>query len=380
MFNWYDAGLAQTLSVLGEVLPQTNLKADLQPRTMVGGLLLAALAFILSWLIGRPLMRWLKAKKIGKSIQAELPESHQLKSGTPTMGGLMIIAAIVMIAVGFILIPTWITTGKPSAVLLPIGIMISCGILGAIDDMLSLVGRESNKVPVPGETKLQRRRREMLARRGLSMRFKLVWLLIISLIAAIVMFGPLGLFKVYIPFVATPVDIGWAFLPVATLVVAGMANAVNFADGLDTLAGSTCLMAFVGYGIIGFLQDQPQVVWIAFSTAGACMGFLWYNANPAQVFMGDTGALTLGALLAVLAFQTNQWLLLPIVGLIFIIEMASVIIQIGYFKLTKGKRFFKMAPIHLHFQKSGWSENQVTMRFLLVGAAAMMVSVALALL
>jgi phospho-N-acetylmuramoyl-pentapeptide-transferase len=163
-------------------------------------------------------------------------------------------------------------------------------------------------------------------------------------------------------------------------VIAGMANAVNLTDGLDTLAGSTCATAFVAYAIIGFLQEQPQVVLLGFTAAGACLGFLWYNAHPAQVFMGDTGSLTLGALLAILAFQTNQWLLLPLIGGIFILEMASVVLQVFYFKWTDGKRLFKMAPLHHHFEKSGWSETQVTMRFWLFGLVMGMIGVALALL
>jgi phospho-N-acetylmuramoyl-pentapeptide-transferase len=366
---------------LNDILTQTNTRANLDPRTMVAGLLMGALSFILAWLIGRPLLKWLRKKKIGKRIQEELPQEHKVKSGTPTMGGLMIIAAVLIISIFFILIPTWIREGRPTQIILPIMVLITVGILGAVDDLLSLVGKETSLEPVPGENYFQRSWRKALARRGLSGRVKMGFLLLIGIATAIVMFSPwVQLTKVYIPFNPTPVDIGWLFIPASIFIFAGTANAVNFTDGLDTLAGSTCIMAFTAYGIIGFLQDQPQVVFLAFAVAGACMGFLWYNAFPAQVFMGDTGSLTLGALLAVLAFQTNQWLLLPIVGAVFMMEILSVILQVGYFKLTKGKRLFKMSPIHLHFQKSGWSENQVTMRFFILSTVAMMISVALALL
>ncbi|WJW66368.1 phospho-N-acetylmuramoyl-pentapeptide-transferase [Candidatus Chlorohelix allophototropha] len=358
-----------------EIVGQSNPGKGLETPVMIIGLLLSALAFLVSWAIGKPLLVWLKAKKIGKRIRLEGPESHMVKSGTPTMGGLMIIGSILIVTVIFNLLPT----GRLS-VLLPIGMLIACGLLGAVDDMLSLVGREGSEVPVPGENRWQRLKREWLARRGLTARFKLAWLLVMSLVAAIILFGPLELQKVYVPFVREPLSLGWVYVPIATIVIAGMANAVNLTDGLDTLAGSTCATAFVAYAIIGFLQEQPQVVLLGFTAAGACLGFLWYNAHPAQVFMGDTGSLTLGALLAILAFQTNQWLLLPLIGGIFILEMASVVLQVFYFKWTDGKRLFKMAPLHHHFEKSGWSETQVTMRFWLFSLVMGMIGVALALL
>jgi phospho-N-acetylmuramoyl-pentapeptide-transferase len=359
----------------------TNPPAALEAKWIAYGLGLAALGFILSLIIGKPLLVWLKLKKIGKSIRSDGPDSHLAKSGTPTMGGLMIISAIVLLCFVIIYI-----TGRWS-VLLPIGILISCGTLGAVDDMLSLVGWDKPVSPVEDapETRRQRHRRERIQRRGLTARFKMAWLLVISLVAAFILFGPLDLQKVYIPFIREPIVLGWFYIPIVTIVIAGFSNAVNFTDGLDTLAGLTCAFAFIAYAIIGFLQGQPQVVLIGFAAAGACLGFLWYNAYPAHVFMGDTGALTLGALLAVLAFQTNQWLLLPIIGGVFVAEAASVILQVSYFKLTKhftgtGQRLFLMSPLHHHFEKCGWSESQVTMRFALVGMILAMVGVALALL
>jgi phospho-N-acetylmuramoyl-pentapeptide-transferase len=176
----------------------------------------------------------------------------------------------------------------------------------------------------------------------------------------------------------------WIYSPLAILFICGMSNAVNLTDGLDTLAASTAAIAFGAYGIIGFIQLQPQVVLLAFTAAGACFGFLWYNAFPAQVFMGDTGSLTLGALLAVLAFQTNQWLLLPLIGGVFVAEAVSVMLQVSWFKYTRrkygeGRRFFKMSPLHNHFELSGWSETQTSMRFWLFSMVLALVGVALAL-
>lgn len=356
-----------------------NPKGALEAKWIAYALALGAVGFVLSLIIGKPLLIWLRAKKIGKRIRDEGPASHMVKSGTPTMGGLMIIASILIVAFGIMYI-----TGS-RAMLLPIGILISCGALGAIDDLLSLVGRDQIPAQTENETARQRRRRERMQRRGLSARFKMSWLIAISLVAAFVLHVPLGLQKVYVPFITQPISLGWIYIPIAVIVISGFSNAVNLTDGLDTLAGLTCAIAFVAYAIVGFLQGQQFVVLMGFTAAGACLGFLWYNAYPAQVFMGDTGSLTLGALLAILAFQTNQWLLLPLIGGVFVAEAVSVILQVGYFKITKrltgeGKRLFKMSPLHHHFEKSGWSENQVTMRFTLIGMVFAMMGVALALL
>jgi phospho-N-acetylmuramoyl-pentapeptide-transferase len=165
----------------------------------------------------------------------------------------------------------------------------------------------------------------------------------------------------------------------------GTAHAVNLTDGLDTLAAGTAAIAFCSYGIIAYVQTQVGVVTFCFTMVGALMGFLWFNAHPAQVIMGDTGSLALGAALATAAFMTGQWLLLPVVGFVFVIETLSVMTQVAYFKWTKrrrgeGKRVFKMTPLHHHFELLGWSETQVTMRFWMLGMMAGLCGVALALL
>jgi phospho-N-acetylmuramoyl-pentapeptide-transferase len=173
-------------------------------------------------------------------------------------------------------------------------------------------------------------------------------------------------------------------VPLAALAVIATANAVNLTDGLDTLAGGTAAIAFCAYGIIAYQQQQVGVVTFCFTMVGALMGFLWFNAHPAQVIMGDTGSLAIGAALATAAFMTGQWLLLPVVGFVFMLEAISVMLQVGYFKLTrrrcgKGKRLFKMTPLHHHFELLGWSETQVTMRFWMIGMMAGLIGVALAL-
>ncbi|HEX2912778.1 MAG TPA: phospho-N-acetylmuramoyl-pentapeptide-transferase [Chloroflexia bacterium] len=387
------------LDTIGGLVGQTNPVPEEARYTLViiVGLLMAGLSFLLTWAIGKPLLAWLRLKKMGKLVREDGPQTHLKKTGTPTMGGLMMIISILMVAVCFILVPLLsgaplvsIAGGRGLSILLPIAIVMSCGLLGALDDMLTLVGsRAAVTVPVEppvGETRKERKKRQKLTEYGLKGRFKMAWLLLISLIAAVILYYPLELRKVYIPFVREPIELSmWIYVPIAMLVIAGSANAVNLTDGMDALAASTAAVAFGAYGIIGFIQVQPQVVLLAFTVSGACFGFLWYNAFPAQVFMGDTGSLTLGALLAVLAFQTNQWLLLPIVGGVFVAEALSVMLQVGYFKYTKrrygeGRRLLKMSPLHNHFELSGWSETQTSMRFWLISMVLALIGVALALL
>jgi phospho-N-acetylmuramoyl-pentapeptide-transferase len=211
----------------------------------------------------------------------------------------------------------------------------------------------------------------------MTARVKMAWLTVIALVAAVILYGPLGRHHLIVPGVGT-YDIGLAIIPIAVIGIAGMANAVNLADGLDSLSGGTSAIAFVSYGIIAYVQGQVGVVTFCFTMVGALLGFLWHNAHPAKVIMGDTGSLALGAALATVAFMTGQWFLLPIVGLVFVAETLSVIIQVSYFKRTGGRRFFKMTPIHHHFELLGWSETQVTMRFWLVGMMAGLLGVALA--
>ncbi|MCC6629971.1 MAG: phospho-N-acetylmuramoyl-pentapeptide-transferase [Chloroflexi bacterium] len=323
---------------------------DFKGHEMSRALALAALAFLLTVVLGRRLISALRAFKIGKQVRDDGPASHLVKTGTPTMGGLMILASIVILTVLFNL------AGNLS-MLLPLGVLLACGAIGIVDDRASLVGG---------------------GRKGLSMRSKLLALLPIATVAALALYGPLGLQSVYLPGLGKH-EIGWVYVPLAIVFIVGFANAVNLTDGLDTLAGTTLQVAFLAYGIIAFLQGQHHVVTFCFTVVGALLGFLWFNAHPAQVFMGDTGALALGAVLAVSAFQTGQWLLLPLIGAVFVAVTLSVMLQVAYFKLTRGRRLFKMAPLHHHFELSGWAETQVTVRFWIVAVIVGFLGIALAL-
>lgn len=324
-------------------------------ENMAVSLALAALAFLVTIVIGRPVITFLRQQKVGKKIRLEL-EQHFGKAGTPTMGGIMVILTVVILTLVFN------TVGRLS-MLLPIAVLVATGIMGGFDDAMSLVGGKKGG--------------------GMSGRMKMLWLILIGGGAALIMHLPdpygLGLRNIYIPFVGQ-YDIGWIYVPIAAFAIISMANAVNLTDGLDTLAAGTASVAFVAYGIIAYLQGQLGVVTFCFIMVGSLMGFLWFNANPAQVFMGDAGSLALGASLAVAAFMTGQWLLLPIVGGVFVAETLSVMIQVTYFKATGGKRVFRMTPLHHHFEQLGWSETQIALRFWLVGMMLGLVGVALALL
>jgi phospho-N-acetylmuramoyl-pentapeptide-transferase len=332
-------------------------------RDMPRALLLAATAFVLTLITGGYWVRFLRAKKIGKQIRVEGPQSHMIKTGTPTMGGVIILLPVVVLTIAFNLI------GR-SSMLLPLAVLIGFAILGGIDDYLSLVGTRSKTY-------------------GFTARYKFFLTLVIALGAALVLYlpKPFGLAnsgQVRIPFDGT-LNIGLWYIPLAALIIIGTSHAVNLTDGLDSLAGWNLTLAFAAYGVITFLNGELlNLMAFCFTLVGACAAFLWYNAHPAQVFMGDLGSLALGAVLGVIALQSQQWLLLPIVGAVFVAEALSVILQVGYFKWTKrrtgqGKRIFKMSPLHNHFELIGWSETQVMQRFVLVGMVAALIGISLAL-
>lgn len=257
------------------------------------------------------------------------------------------------------------------SMLLPLAVLISFAILGAWDDFLSLTRSRSTT-------------------HGLSMRFKFVWLWAIALLVSFALYlpKPYGLQNeglVQIPFVGAW-NIGYWYIPLAALIIVSTANAVNFADGLDGLCAWLLVLAFTAYGIISFVA-YPRLTYLspfAFTIVGACAAFLWYNAFPAQVIMGDLGSLALGAALAVVALISQHWLLLPIIGIIFVAETVSVTLQISYFKWTRrrfgeGRRLFRMAPLHHHFELLGWSQMQVMQRFVLIGTIAALIGISLAL-
>jgi phospho-N-acetylmuramoyl-pentapeptide-transferase len=330
-------------------------------------LILASISFLLAVVWGPLLIRILRRYNIGKRIRIDGPRGHQTKFGTPTMGGLMIVVPVVLITLALNIYNLLGRTESGRSILVPLGVTLAYALIGALDDIAGVRGMRRGE--------------------GYPARRKIVWEVLLSLGVAVVMqvlpmqfAGQVG-----VPGVRRAIDLGWAWVPIAAFFIIGMANAVNLTDGLDGLAGIIVASAFVGYGVIALLQGQAYLVHFCFTVVGACFAFLWYNAYPAQMFMGDTGSLALGATLGTVALMTGQWLLLPVVALVPVAETMSVILQVLYFKYTKrrygqGRRLFKMSPLHHHFELLGWSETQVVQRFWLVELLAVMAGVALALL
>ena len=311
--------------------------------------MLGAMAFALSVVVGQPLVEFLRRRRLGKEISSDGPTSHMAKAGTPTMGGVLIFSMVLPITLAANIV-------ERLSILLPLGTIVAAGLLGLVDDLRTIVGK---------------------ARTGLNKRLKVLLLTALGLTAALVLYFSLDVEDVKIPW-AGEFDLGLGYIPLAVIIIVFTTTAVAITDGLDGLAGGTSALAFLAYGVIALLQEQTFLATFCFTVVGATAGFLWYNSYPAQVFMGDTGALALGSSLAVVALMTGHWLLLPIIGIVFVLEGLSDVIQIGYFRLTGGRRIFKMSPLHHHFELVGWSEPQVVMRFCLLGIVGSLLGVALA--
>jgi len=329
-------------------------------------LILASISFLLAVVWGPLLIHILRRYNIGKRIRIDGPRGHQTKQGTPTMGGLMIVVPVALITIALNIYTLLGQTVIGRSILVPLGVMLAYALIGAVDDIAGVRGMRRGE--------------------GYSARQKIVWEILLALGGAVIMkVLPLQFAgQVGVPGVRRMVELGWAWVPIAAFVILSLANAVNLTDGEDGLAGIIVASAFVAYGVIALLQGQDTLVRFCFTLVGACFAFLWYNAHPAQMFMGDTGSLALGATLGTVALMTGQWLLLPIVALVPVAETVSVVLQVLYFKYTRrrfgqGRRLFKMSPLHNHFELLGWSETQVVQRFWLVGLLAAMAGVALAL-
>ena len=313
---------------------------------------LAGLVFMMTVIWGGPLLRILRHFRIGKQIRVDEPNKHYTKMGTPTMGGVMVIIPVALVTV---LLNAASLIGMKilgQSVLVPLIAMLSFAMLGAIDDWEGVRGKRKGE--------------------GMRIRTKFAVQIALSIGIALVLKYLLKVPELYLPGVNFEIKLGWLYIPIAAFVIVAMSNAVNFTDGLDGLAGLISATIFAAYGGIALMQGQVFIGRFCFTMVGALFGFLWFNVHPAQLFMGDTGSLSLGATIGVIALMTGQWVLLPVIAVIPVSEALSDIIQIGYFKLTHGRRFFKMAPIHLHFELLGWSEMQIVQRFWLIGLIAAM--------
>jgi phospho-N-acetylmuramoyl-pentapeptide-transferase len=320
-------------------------------------LVLAGISFILTVIWGGPLIRILRRLEVGDSIRLEAPQRHSIKVGTPTMGGVMFILPVLLVTVLLNAVSLIGLSGVGLSVLVPMGAMIAFGLLGSLDDI----------------RKLQRKVGE-----GLRARYKFILQVLLATGLAFALREVLRVPEMFLPGFRTEFDLGLWFYPIAVFIIVGAANAVNFTDGLDGLAGLISATAFATFGGIAMIQGQTFLAQFCFTLVGALFGFLWFNVHPAQLIMGDTGAMALGACLGVVALMTGHWILLPIIAVIPVSEILSVMLQVAFFRITKGRRVFKMSPLHLHFELSGWSETQIVQRFWLMSLLFAMIGVALA--
>jgi phospho-N-acetylmuramoyl-pentapeptide-transferase len=338
----------------------------------------AVTALVIAFWVGPKIIRWLKAKQIGESAKVEAPKTHLTKAGTPTMGGLIVLASV--------LIPTvlWANIGNVYVILI-VFVTAALGAVGFLDDYLKVVKKKS---------------------RGLIGRYKIVGQITVGLVVGSVIF--------FFPFVIDPdlwklststtvpffknleFDFGAFYIPVVIFVITATSNAVNLTDGLDGLAiGTVGIVALTlavisyitgnavlsEYLTIPYLRGSGELTIFCTALAGAALGFLWFNAYPAQVFLGDTGSLALGGAIGALCVLIKKELLLPTLGGIFLAETCSVIIQRLYFKYTRrrygeGRRVFKMAPLHHHFEMLGWPEPKIVTRFYIAAVLLMILSLA----
>jgi len=317
----------------------------------------AVTALLIAFLFGPMIIAALRRLKFGQSVRTDGPESHQIKTGTPTMGGILIILAVTVAVL------LWGDLSN-AYVWIALGSIVGFGAIGLVDDWLKIKRRNSDGIPA---------------------WVKLGAQALVAAAAALLIYDPQNssTTMLYVPFIKAPVaDLGVAWMPMAIIYVVYWSNAVNLADGLDGLATGLTIMALIAFSALTYITGRPD--WSAYlnipnvkgaseltvfnlALLGACVGFLWFNAHPAEVFMGDVGSLALGGVLGVLSLIVKKEILLLLIGGVFMMEVLSDVLQVGYFKITGGKRLFKMAPIHHHFELKGWKETKVVTRFWILG-------------
>ncbi len=313
-------------------------------------------ALLIAFLLGPWMIEKLRKIKIGQAIRMDGPKTHLSKSGTPTMGGLLIIFSVIVSVV------LWEDLDNPYTWILLFAI-VGYGLIGFLDDYVKIKRKNAG---------------------GISARLKFSGQIIVSLIIIALLYRikQPNMTLLYIPFIKYPVlDMGYWYIPFSLILLVGTSNAVNLTDGLDGLAIGLIIMVGITFSILAYVTGHSivakylripfvvhswEVTVFSLALVGASVGFLWYNAHPAEIMMGDTGSLSLGGVLGVMALIIKKEILLVIIGGVFVIEALSVIIQVVYYKLTK-KRVFKMAPIHHHFELMGWAESKVVIRFWILG-------------
>ena len=288
---------------------------------------------------------------LGKRIRSEGPEAHFVKAGTPTMGGMLIVGVVLFLAMALRI--------EDAGTLTPMLTLMGVGILGALDDFVNI--------------------RSGIGMRG---RWKLIWQTVVAILAAFYIWNHFNLTGINVPFLGQFVLEPVLLIGFIAFVIVGTSNAVNLTDGLDGLAGGVLIFSFVAYLLIslipveGVKSEQPNLAIFCALVIGALMGFLWFNVHPAQIFMGDSGALSLGATLAVVATVNGQLPLLAVIGVVFVAVIMSVVLQVLNYRL-RGRRLFRMAPLHHHFELIGWAEEKITLRFWIVAALAGLLGVSI---
>lgn len=317
------------------------------------------LAFVIALLIAPWFIEQLRKFKLGKQIRELTTDGkmakffhalHAGKTGTPTMGGILIWGTT-LVVIGLTRLLSYFGWLEHSLInrketYLPLFTLVTVALLGLVDDTLNIKGIGRSK--------------------GLSVKFKFLWLFIFAAAGAWWFYFKLGYNQIHVPGIGDFV-IGLWYIPLFIFIILATANAVNFTDGLDGLAGGLAVIAFASFGAIAYMKGLLILAAFCAVIAGATLAFLWFNIPPAKFYMGDTGALALGATLGVIAMLTDSVLILPFIGFIFVIETLSIIIQLTSKKIF-GKKVFHIAPLHHHFEHVGWPESQVTMRFWMVGA------------
>lgn len=328
----------------------------LDPFVVVKILILTTIAFLFAVAWTPLLTHFLYTYKMGKSLrdakQAPMfTKLHANKAGTPTMGGVLVWGSVLAVALGCALLASFFPSDHfiarldfltRSQTLLPIGALVASGILGLADDFLNVkrIGKNGG---------------------GIHIRERLLLYTAIAAVGAWWFYVKLGWDFLHVPFVGD-FTIGWWYIPLFLAVIIGTSFSVNQTDGLDGLAGGTLVSAFAAYAVIAVLQGKYDLAAFCGVIVGALLAFLWFNIYPARFFMGDTGAMSLGVTLGVVAMLTNEALILPVVGLVFVIEAVTTIMQI-LSKKIRGKKIFLISPIHHHFEALGWPEPKVVMRF-----------------
>ncbi|HCC36903.1 MAG TPA: phospho-N-acetylmuramoyl-pentapeptide-transferase [Treponema sp.] len=316
----------------------------------------ALTTLLICFMFGGRIIEWLRRLKVGQAIRTDGPQTHLAKGGTPTMGGIFIIGSVVISML------LWGDLDN-KMIWLTLGSFVAFGIIGFIDDYLKVTKRDSAG---------------MRAWVKLALQFAVAAAVVLILYFS----GGAEATALYVPFFKNPViDMGPLWIPFAMLLVVGESNAVNISDGLDGLLAGLLILVFIALAILTYISGRAdyssylgipyipgagELTVFCLAAVGACIGFLWFNAHPAEVFMGDVGSLSLGGVIAVISLIIKKEILILVIGGVFVLEIASVIIQVASFKLRK-KRVFKMSPLHHHFELSGWLETKVVIRFWILG-------------